>query len=161
MKQYSLRNIWSQGLPQSEFYKMYNRIISKSSRQLIVLIIQNENHLKNFEDFTRINTLSAHVWLTLFWSEQNTTLSYFCRKPRSNRLRLNYDVRMLVKCPDDQTIQEWYALSPYANVIVSDLFNWSPETGIIRKTKKALFARRSDFKGATVKVATVQVFYIR
>ena len=139
---------------------MYNRKISRNSRQLIVLIIQNQNDLKNFEDFTRINTLSAHVWLTLFWSEQNSTLSYFCRRPTSNRLRLNFNIRMLVKCLDDQTIQEWYALSPYENVIVSDLFNWSPETGIIRKTKKAFFERRADFKGATVKVSNVQVFYI-
>ncbi|XP_011707166.1 PREDICTED: glutamate receptor ionotropic, delta-2-like, partial [Wasmannia auropunctata] len=62
---------------------------------------------------------------------------------------------MLVLCYDRPTLVEWYAIHDN-RIRTFDLATWSPERGLILKTQKNIYARRSDMFGEVVRVTSVK-----
>ncbi|XP_031787254.1 uncharacterized protein LOC116417596 [Nasonia vitripennis] len=156
LRRFSSRKILSQAIHHSEFFANYKSLYTGNKRQLIVLLLTDDQTLKIFEQFTKIHNLSMYAWFIVFWARRGTALHDYCEKPKVNRFHLNFDVRMLVKCLENPEIREWYALDPKAEVRVNELMEWMPGTGLIRKTKLTFYQRRRDFNGKLLKVSTVK-----
>ena len=124
---------------------------------MFVVFIENEDDLQRFESFTKWHNLSFHNWLLIFGGPPTKVLMDYCQNPDTNWLNLNFNYHMLVKCYKDPIIKEWYSTKSRERIIVNDLMEWKPQSGLLLKTKVYFYERRHNFYEADLRIAPVQV----
>ena len=121
------------------------------------MALESEDNLLTFANFTKKHKLAFHVWFVNFWDTNDKVLQEYCYHPNTKFFSLNFDTRMLVKCGDDSNLREWYSVNSKEQVLTNDLMTWSPETGLVLKSKKNLYQRRYNVDGSVLRVSSVKV----
>ena len=81
----------------------------------------------------------------------------FCGESKIDRLNLNIDTQMLIKCHGNPVIRELYSSRANGDVEVHERFEWYPQVGFMRLNSQRLFERRHDFRGRVVRITSVEV----
>ncbi|XP_011707167.1 PREDICTED: glutamate receptor ionotropic, kainate 2-like, partial [Wasmannia auropunctata] len=102
-----------------------------------------------------IRPISFPIWFVVFLQCPGNPLKEHCTHPTDNVFNVDVSTQMLVLCYDLSTLVEWYALRDN-RTRTFNLATWSPERGLILKTQKSIYARRSDMFGEVVRVASVK-----
>lgn len=118
---------------------------TKNMQSLFVVFIASQANLDEFSFATTTFDMSFHTWLLIFANDN------FCHRPRGNPFNLDFNSKMMVECND--RISEWYSLHKNHTEVL-EVAEWKHHLGLI-KTEDRYFQQRYDFKGKTLKIATV------
>lgn len=136
-------------------YKEYRKIV----RPMFVILLDTKEIMNEFINATeRINPISFPVWFVIFFQRSEKPLEQYCRHPTDNIFNVDFNTIMLVLCYDYPILNEWYTVHGNRTRIF-EVATWTPSVGLILKTRKGLFARRSDLFGAIMHIASVEVSY--
>lgn len=139
----------------SEYDKYRDTIV----RPLFVVLLDAGETMSEFAEATsNIRPMSFPAWLVVFLrsSSPGDPLEDRCRHPAGNAFNVDFGTLMLVKCHDRPILVEWYAIRDN-RTRTFELATWSPERGLILRTRKSLYARRCDTFGETMRVASINV----
>ncbi|XP_071566391.1 probable glutamate receptor [Temnothorax nylanderi] len=125
------------------------------TRPLFVVLLDTEETMGEFAETTRsIKPISFPTWLVMFLQRPGNPLEERCRHPTDNVFNVDFRTQMLVLCYARPILVEWYAIRDN-RTRTFDLALWSPDRGLLLRTQKSLYARRSDMFGDVVRVASV------
>ncbi|XP_058796120.1 LOW QUALITY PROTEIN: probable glutamate receptor [Phymastichus coffea] len=125
----------------------------RTLRSLYIITLKTQLDMTEFVKFASDFKMSLNLWLVFIYKSRE--LLKYCARPDRNLFNVSFDTRMLVKCENDPTVREWYALGKDA-VRVVDLASWSVESGWRRVTNKSLWERRSSLDGISLRIAAVK-----
>lgn len=100
----------------------------------------------------------THDSLIIFMKPRNgkeKPLLNFCMKPEGNPINLRYDSQLIVKCYDEQNIQEWYSLSKNKTTVY-DFATWDLKNGLKLKSNLTKYERRGGLGGMKLRIAVAE-----
>lgn len=135
-------------------YNEYQRTIA---RPLFVVLLDTGETMSEFVEVTRsIKPISFPAWLIMFLQRPGKPLEKYCRHPADNMFNVDFNTLMLVLCYDHPSLMEWYAIRDN-HTRTFELATWATDGGLSFRTRKSLYARRSNMFGDIVRVASVKV----
>ncbi|XP_071566397.1 glutamate receptor ionotropic, delta-2-like [Temnothorax nylanderi] len=138
----------------SDLTSEYNKYWKNVTRPLFVVLLDTEETMDEFAETTRsIKPISFPIWLVMFLQRPGNPLEERCRHPTDNVFNVDFRTQMLVLCYARPILVEWYAIRDN-RTRTFDLALWSPDRGLLLRTRKSLYARRSDMFGDVVRVAS-------
>ncbi|XP_071566429.1 probable glutamate receptor [Temnothorax nylanderi] len=141
----------------SDLTSEYNVYWKNVTRPLFVVLLDTEETMGEFAKTTRsIKPISFPIWLVMFLQRPGNPLEERCRHPTDNVFNVDFRTQMLVLCYARPILVEWYAIRDNRTRMF-DLALWSPDRGLLLRTQKSLYARRSDMFGDVVRVASVNM----
>ncbi|XP_071642209.1 glutamate receptor ionotropic, delta-2-like [Temnothorax longispinosus] len=139
----------------SDLTSEYNDYWKNITRPLFVVLLDTEETMGEFAETTRsVKPISFPIWLVMFLQRPGNPLEERCRHPIDNVFNVDFRTQMLVLCYARPILVEWYAIRDN-RIRTFDLALWSPDRGLLLKTQKSLYARRSNMFGDVVRVASV------
>lgn len=139
----------------------YNEYWENVTQPLFVVLLDTEETMGEFVETTRsIKPISFPIWLVVFLQRPGNPLEKHCRHPTYNIFNVDFSTQMLVLCYAHPILVEWYAVRDN-RTRTFDLALWTPDKGLLLRTRKSLYARRSNMFGDVVRVTSVFVsFYL-
>ncbi|XP_011880267.1 PREDICTED: probable glutamate receptor [Vollenhovia emeryi] len=133
-------------------YKEYRKNVM---RPLFVVLLDTAETMNEFSETTRsIKPISFPIWLVVFLQRPGNPLEQYCGYPTYNVFNVDFNTQMLVLCYARPILVEWYAIRDN-RTRTFDLASWSPERGLLLKTRRTFYARRSNMFGDVVRVTSV------
>jgi len=130
----------------------YHQIV----QPVAVVIISDSDAYLEFAKATSTFPMSFPVWFVLFiFSPANNTHDH-CHHPLGNPFNLAFNTQMLVLCPGDGILREWYSIKG-ETVKIYDVAKWSNRKGFIPLTKLSLYDRRNDLEGTVLRTVIIKV----
>ncbi|XP_024882836.1 glutamate receptor ionotropic, delta-2-like, partial [Temnothorax curvispinosus] len=143
----------------SDLTSEYNDYWKNITRPLFVVLLDTEKTMGEFAETTKsVKPISFPIWLVMFLQRPGNSLEERCRHPIDNVFNVDFRTQMLVLCYARPILVEWYAIRDN-RTRTFDLALWSPDRGLLLKTQKSLYARRSNMFGDVVRVASVIVSF--
>lgn len=133
--------------------RYYHRIV----QPLAIVILPDFNGYIEFKEATKTFSMSFPVWLVLFFFTPANGTHDHCHYPMGNPFNLTFDTQMLVMCPNDNILREWYSIRG-KTTRVFDLAKWTTREGLLRLTNLSLYDRRNNMDGAVLRAVTIKVF---
>ncbi|XP_011705818.1 PREDICTED: uncharacterized protein LOC105461022, partial [Wasmannia auropunctata] len=128
----------------SDLIRKYNEYQKNIRRPLFVVLLDTRDTMDEFAKTTRdIKPISFPFWFIMFLQCPGNPLKEYCTHPTDNVFNVDVSTQMLVLCYDRPTLVEWYAVRDN-RTRTFDLATWSHDRGLILKTRKNIYARRSD-----------------
>ncbi|XP_028046100.1 glutamate receptor 2 [Monomorium pharaonis] len=154
-REFSRQQVMTVTLTFSDLTSEYNEYQDNITRPLFVVLLDTGETMNEFAKTTRvIKPISFPIWLVVFLQRSGNPLEKYCRQPTDNIFNVDFRTQMLVLCYDRPILVEWYAIRDNFTRTF-DLAAWSPDRGLILKTRKGLYARRSDMFGDVLRVISV------
>ncbi|XP_072757012.1 probable glutamate receptor [Anoplolepis gracilipes] len=133
-------------------YNVYQRNIG---RPLFVILLDTGESMSEFIKVTRsVKPISFPAWLIVFLQRPGKPLEEYCRHPAGNMFNVDFNTLMLVLCYDHPSLIEWYAIRDN-HTRTFELATWTADGGLAFRTRKTLYARRSDMFGDIIRVGSV------
>ncbi|KAL2712484.1 hypothetical protein V1478_018007 [Vespula squamosa] len=117
-----------------------NRII----RPLFVVFLTDEKSIKTFSNNTRNFNMAFAYWYVIFLPGYNQ--NDYCPIPKGNPFNLLFNTEMLVSCPKDRIMREWYSLRANQTKVF-ELAKWEPNKKLTFLTELTLYERRNSLDG--------------
>ncbi|XP_024892887.1 probable glutamate receptor, partial [Temnothorax curvispinosus] len=154
-REFSWHQVMTVTITFSDLTSEYNKYGKNVTRPLFVVLLDTEETMVEFAETTRsIKPISFSFWLVMFLQRPGNPLEEHCRHPTDNVFNVDFSTQMLVLCYARPILVEWYAIRDN-RTRTYDLALWSPDRGLLLRTRKSLYARRSDMFGDVVRVASV------
>ncbi|KAJ8679001.1 hypothetical protein QAD02_014788 [Eretmocerus hayati] len=118
---------------------------------LFVAMISSVLEVMEFQRLLSASNMRDTQWLVIF----TKPLPEFCPTPAQNYFSLRFDTEMIVKCPEDPVIYEWYSFHG-TDIVVQDFARWDMDNRYQVKSDKSLYERRKNLKGKLIRVVTVR-----
>ncbi|XP_071641759.1 uncharacterized protein [Temnothorax longispinosus] len=158
-REFSRHQVMTMTITFSDLTSEYNKYGKNVTRPLFVVLLDTEETMGEFAETTRsIKPISFSFWLVMFLQRPGNPLEEHCRHPTDNVFNVDFSTQMLVLCYARPILVEWYAIRDN-RTRTYDLALWSPDRGLLLRTRKSLYARRSDMFGDVVRVASVNVSF--
>ncbi|XP_011684761.1 PREDICTED: uncharacterized protein LOC105448099 [Wasmannia auropunctata] len=155
-REFSRQQVMTMTTTFSDLTSNYNEYQENVTRPLFVVLFDTRETMDEFAKTTRaIKPISFPIWFVVFLQRPGNSLEEHCWYPTDNIFNVDVRTEMLVLCYDRPTLVEWYAIRDN-RTRTFDLATWSPDNGLILKTQKNLYARRSDMFGEVVRVVLVE-----
>lgn len=127
-----------------------NRII----RPLFVVFLTDEESIKMFSNNTNNIDMSFAYWYVIFlpgydWND-------YCPMPKGNPFNLHFNTEMLVSCPKDSIMREWYSLRANQTKVF-ELAKWEHDDRFTLLTELSLYERRNSLEGLVLPAVFVMV----
>ncbi|XP_070526456.1 probable glutamate receptor [Cardiocondyla obscurior] len=134
----------------------YTSYRANITRPLFVVLLDTKESMSEFAEATkRIKPISFPIWLVVFLQRPGNPLEEHCRRPTANVFNVDFSTQMLVVCYARPILVEWYALRDN-RTRTFDLALWTPNRGLLLRTRKSIYARRSNMHGDVVRVTSVK-----
>lgn len=161
LRQFSRQRVMTVTITFSDLTSEYNEYRKNIVRPLFVILLDTGEAMGEFAETTRsIKPIFFPIWFVMFLQHPGNPLEKYCRHPAENIFNVDVSTQMLVLCYNRSVLVEWYALRDN-RIRTFDLATWSPDKGLILRTQKNIYARRSDMFGDVLRVASVRVsFYL-
>ncbi|XP_024878189.1 glutamate receptor ionotropic, delta-2-like, partial [Temnothorax curvispinosus] len=155
-REFSRHRVMTVTITFSDLTSEYNDYWKNITRPLFVVLLDTEETMGEFAETTRsVKPISFPIWLVMFLQHSDgNPLEERCRHPTVNVFNVDFRTQMLVLCYARPILVEWYAIRDN-RTRTFDLALWSPDRGLLLRTRKSLYARRSDMFGDVVRVASV------
>ncbi|XP_011694273.1 PREDICTED: uncharacterized protein LOC105453773 [Wasmannia auropunctata] len=155
-REFSRQRVMTMTTTFSDLTSKYNEYQENVTRPLFVVLLDTEDSMNKFAKTTRsIKPISFPVWFVKFLQRPGNPLEKYCLHPTDNVFNVDIHTNMLVLCYNRPILVEWYAVREN-RTRTFDLATWSPDGDLILKTRKSLYARRSDMFGEVLRVASVE-----
>lgn len=159
-REFSRQRVMTVTITFSDLTSEYNEYRKNVPRPLFVILLDTGETMGEFAETTRsIKPIFFPVWFVVFLQRPGNLLEKYCRHPTDNVFNVDVSTQMLVLCCNRPVLVEWYAIHDN-RTRTFDLATWSPEKGLILRTEKTIYARRSDMFGHVLRVASVKVSFI-
>ncbi|KAK2576889.1 hypothetical protein KPH14_005514 [Odynerus spinipes] len=123
------------------------------TRPLFVVVLFDDESVLEFSKVSRNFSMSFPAWYVIFFPG-NYRRDY-CHEKSGNLFNVRFDTEMLVMCPPDRVMREWYYLSNNKTETF-DLATWEPSGVITFLTNLTLYERRRDMKGLALRTVVVK-----
>ncbi|XP_024879231.1 probable glutamate receptor [Temnothorax curvispinosus] len=154
-REFSRHQVMTVTITFSDLTSEYNEYWKNVTRPLFVVLLDTEETMVEFAETTRsIKPISFPFWLVIFLQRPGNPLVERCRHPTDNVFNVDFSTQMLVLCYARPILVEWYAIRDN-RTRTFDLALWSPDRGLLLRTRKPFYARRSDMFGEVVRVTSV------
>ncbi|XP_024892967.1 probable glutamate receptor [Temnothorax curvispinosus] len=154
-REFSRHRVMTVTITFSDLRSEYNEYWKNVTQPLFVVLLDTEDTMGEFAETTRIiKPISFPIWLVMFLQRPGNPLEERCRHPIDNVFNVDFGTQMLVLCYSRPILVEWYAIRDN-RTRTFDLALWSPDRGLLLRTRKSLYARRSNMFGNVVRVASV------
>ncbi|XP_028045673.2 glutamate receptor ionotropic, kainate 4 [Monomorium pharaonis] len=154
-REFSWQAVMTVTMTFSDLKSEYNKYQESITRPLFVVLLDTRETMDQFVKITRtIKPISFPFWFIVFFQHPGNPLEKYCREPTDNIFNVDFRTQMLVLCYDSPILVEWYAIRDN-RTRTFDLATWSPDRGLILKTRESLYARRDDMFGDVIRVVTV------
>ncbi|XP_077269823.1 putative glutamate receptor [Temnothorax americanus] len=154
-REFSRHRVMTVTITFSDLRSEYNEYWKNVAQPLFVVLLDTEETMGEFAETTKsIKPISFPIWLVMFLQRPGNSLEERCRHPTDNVFNVDFGTQMLVLCYARPILVEWYAIRDN-RTRTFDLALWSPDRGLLLRTRKSLYARRSDMFGDVVRVASV------
>ncbi|XP_077269827.1 uncharacterized protein LOC143901406 isoform X4 [Temnothorax americanus] len=154
-REFSRHRVMTVTITFSDLTSEYNEYWKNVAQPLFVVLLDTEETMGEFAETTRsIKPISFPIWLVMFLQRPGNPLEKRCRHPTDNVFNVDFGTQMLVFCYARPILVEWYAIRDN-RTRTFDLALWSPDRGLLLRTRKSLYARRSDMFGDVVRVTFV------
>lgn len=156
-REFSRQRVMTVTITFSDLTSEYDGYRKNVTRPLFVVLLDTGETMGEFAETTRsINPISFPIWLVVFLQRPGNPLEEYCRHPTDNVFNVDFSTEMLVLCYAHPILVEWYAVRDN-RTRTFNLALWSPDKGLLLRTRKNLYARRSNMFGDVVRVTSVQV----
>ena len=143
-------------IPQiQDYYKDPTEGTIRITRPLIVIFLSSELSIKTFIDYSVYLDFCDSIYIIFYVEIDERPLRSNCLNRDANLFHLRFDTRLLVKCYNSSSLQEWYSLEPNRTESF-DLSTWSMEQGLVLNTNETLYIRRSNLRKKVLRIATVK-----
>ncbi|KAI4485057.1 hypothetical protein M0802_012815 [Mischocyttarus mexicanus] len=96
--------------------------------------------------------MSLAYWYVIFLPGYNQ--KDYCPIPKGNPFNLLFNTEMLVSCPKDKIMREWYSLRTNQTK-VSELAEWESDGTLTLLTELSLYERRNSLEGLVIPAVVV------
>lgn len=160
-REFSRQGVMTVTITFSVLTSKYNEYRKNVTRPLVVVLLDTGETMGEFARATRsISPISFPIWLVVFLPHPGNPLEEHCRHPTDNVFNVDFNTQMLVLCYARPILVEWYAIRDN-RTRTFDLALWTPDKGLLLRTQKNLYARRSDMFGDVVRVTSVNVSFFK
>jgi len=158
-REFSRQRVVTVTLTFSDLASMYNEYHKNVKRPLFVVLLDTREIMDKFAEITRgVNHMSFPIWFVIFLQHPGNPLEEYCRYPTDNIFNVDINTQMLILCYDRPILVEWYAIRDN-HTRTFDLATWSPDRGLILRTRKNFYVRRSNMFGDVVRMGSVKVSF--
>ncbi|KAI4493411.1 hypothetical protein M0804_001587 [Polistes exclamans] len=125
-----------------------NRIV----RPLFVVFLSDNESIIKFSKSTRNFDMSSAYWYVIFLPGYNQ--KDYCPIPKGNPFNLLFNTEMLVSCPKDKIMREWYSLRTNQTKVF-ELAEWESDGTLMLLNELSLYERRNSLEGLVIPAVIV------
>ncbi|XP_043487217.1 glutamate receptor 2-like [Polistes fuscatus] len=122
-------------------------------KPLFVVILIDDQSVAEFSKVSRIFNMSFPAWYVIFLPgnyHQN-----YCQERSTNLFNIRFNTEMLVTCPPDSVIREWYSLKN-TEIETFDLAILKPDGAFKFLTNLTMYHRRKNMDGLELRTVIVE-----